>query len=158
MKMKQKVTSNPDQKFFAKYKEELERLMQTNYKNDGYLTPVAIVVDGKGEATFISTPYTCKEEKEAYLFFLKLYCKKHNAVAVYLINEATQAVATKENLKQYKTNGISGCTDTQDVAILVMETREENSITVFEADAKQRNLTNKKVTEKFDGNFARILT
>ena len=71
-----------------KIKESLLNSVKNNFKKDGRLDPVMILIGQDGQLAFISTPYTNNIEKQMMINGVKSVCKETNPAAIAMINEA----------------------------------------------------------------------
>ncbi len=144
-------------------KEVTIRMMKQNFKNDGKLFPVIMALEANGKMTYIGTPYRNQEEKKLTINYAKEICKKINAVAFFMINEAWVRKLTPEQAKQYseefKKSGkrISEYDDKKEVAIMVFETKTSSTLIMFDIDRQKNELVNMIASPSAGGDFQNIL-
>lgn len=144
-------------------KEANIEMMKQHFKKDGKLFPVIMAIEANGKITYVGTPYTNQEEKMKTLQYAKELCKKINAVAFFMINEAWVRKVNPEQYKQYleelKKTGkrVSEYGDRQEVAIMVFETRTSTMMYKFDIDRQKNELVNMECTTQAEGDFCKIL-
>lgn len=138
-------------------------MMKQNFKNDGKLFPVIMALEANGKMTYVGTPYRNHEEKKATINYAKLLCKKINAVAFFMINEAWVRKVTPEQMKEYseefKKSGkrISDYDDKKEVVIMVFETKTSSTLIQFDIDRQKNELINMITSPTGGGDFQHIL-
>jgi len=152
-----------DTQTLNKLKENTIETMKQNFKKDGKLYPVVMVIDDKEQMHYIGTPYTNHEEKKQMMTFVKDYVKDKKAIAIFIINEAwVRKIKVEDHQKvmeEMKKSGkrISDYDDKQEVAILVFETKTSSTIFQFEID-RQKNELGKVISSPMSGgDFKNIL-
>jgi hypothetical protein len=145
-------------------KESLTEGMKINFKNDGKLMPVAIVIAPDGKMTHIVTPYENQEEKALMMNAVRAICKNVDAIAVGVINEAWIRMVKKEDSKkaldEMKETGkrVSDYDDKKEVAFLMFETKLTGESITFDIDRTNNELINKRSGRTSGGDFANILS
>jgi len=157
--MKQITTAD-----LQKTKESLLESMKKNFKNDISILPAVFIIAPNGEMTIIPTPYRNQNEKDAMMGAVRQLCKKINAVAVCIINEAWVRAIKSEDydkvLKDMKETGkrISDYGDKKEVTLMMFQTKELSETITFDMDRVNRELINKISGETAGGDFANILS
>jgi hypothetical protein len=147
-----------------KVKDTLIEGMKTNFKNDGNIFPVVIVIGPSGSLTPIPTPYRTHEEKAFMMNIVRVICKKTDAIAVAVITEAWIKTVNKEDSKKFmeemKASGktVSDYGDKKEVAVIMFETKLTGETITFDMDRDNNKLINKISATTTGGDFANILS
>lgn len=149
-------------------KEAFIGAMKQNFINDGKLHPIVIILDSKLKPHIVSTPYKTKLEHKVMMEAMRGFCKKLNAVAIMIINEAYTLDIPKENqdefMNEYKKSGLEleNHPNRKEIATMIFETKLSHEAIVFEVD-RTNNPKGELVNEKRKGqivgsNFRDILS
>ena len=146
-----------------KIKESLVDKMKLNFKNSGSILPVVFIIAPNGDLTIIATPYTSHEEKDFMMNTVRQMCKRVDAIAVCIINEAWVRIAKgslKEAEKEMKDAGkrISDYDDKKEVALMMFETKLTGETIMFDMDRTNNELINKTGGMTAGGSFSNILS
>ncbi|HWY10234.1 MAG TPA: hypothetical protein VN026_02860 [Bacteroidia bacterium] len=147
-----------------KIKDTLLENMKENFKNDGEIYPVVIVITPNGDMHLIATPYSNQQEKNEMMNEVMTMCKNLDAIALFLINEAWIKKIKVEDYNKFtkemddKNKRISDYDDKEEVAMMMFETKLHCETIMFELDKVNRQLINRKGGMTKGGNFANILS
>ncbi len=147
-----------------KIKESILAGMKINFKNDGEISSMVIIIHPDGIHTYIQALYTTHAEKNIMLNVVKDVCKSVDAVAVITISEAWVKTVKPEEyknlVKQMKETGakISDFSDKKEVALMMYETKFTGQTITFEMDRANRELINEIRAETSGGDFANMLS
>lgn len=111
--------------------------MKKNFKNDGEISPVAIIISHDGQPNFIPTPYRDLDEKRMMMEGVRAICQKVDAIALFLINEAWIKQVDKNDkatIEKADKEGISSFDDKKEVAMMIFETKLTSQIISFDLD------------------------
>lgn len=146
-----------------KIKESNIESMKINFKRDGNLFPVVMIIAPDGGMTIIGTPYTSNKQKTKMMNEVKDMCKKIDAISVIIINEAWMKSVKKEDYDKYvnemKVTGkrVSDYSDKKECAIVIFETKFTNECVTFDIDRTNNELINRNSQMLAGGDFANIL-
>lgn len=146
-----------------KIKQTNLELMKSNFKRDKELYPTVMILEPNGNLQVIGTPYRSQEEKSAMMYAVKQTCKKVNAIAVFIINEAWVRKTTPEQFKkfneEFKRSGkrISEYDDKKEVAMMIFETKTSSTLFMFDIDREKNELINMISSPTGGGDFMHTL-
>lgn len=152
-----------DNEKLNKLKEATIESIKANFKRDKQVFPVCIIVEPDGKTQFIGTPFRNLEEKKVMMGYVKDTCKKVNAIAVFIINEAWVRKTTPEQYKQFneefKRSGkrISEYDDKKEVAMMIFETKTSSTLFMFDIDRQKNELVNMISSPTGGGDFMHTL-
>lgn len=146
-----------------KIKEKNIEMMKVNFKNYKTLYPVCIVIEPNGNFQAIGTPFKNQQEKNYMMNEVKNTCKKVNAVAIFIINEAWVRKTTPEQYKKFQEEfektgkRISEYDDKKEVAMMMFETKTSSTLFMFDIDREKNELVNMISSPTGGGDFKNIL-
>ena len=145
-------------------KEKLINAMKVNFKRDGGLDPVALLVSQEGEMAIVPTPYTNNNEKQLMIEGIKFVCKETKPAAVVMINEAWIKQIDKKDKgafeRELKETGksIKDYDDKKEIAIMMFETAQGHEMINYDIDRSKNELINEMRTNQVQGAFCNLLT
>ncbi len=136
--------------------------MKQNFKQDGTIYPVSIIVSGNGKLTIIKMPFADNEEKQLVFSGLRRLIVELDAVAIFLINEAWTVVRQEDYsrlMKEMRESGkqIKDLDDKKEVAMMIFETKLTTETIIFDLDKEKLELTNRISGTVDGGNFSNFL-
>lgn len=146
-----------------KIKQTNIELMKSNFKRDKELYPTVMILEPNGNLQVVGTPYRNQQEKDYMMGFVKETCKKVNAIAVFIINEAWVRKTTPEQFKkfneEFKNTGkrISEYDDKKEVAMMIFETKTSSTLFMFDIDRQKNELVNMVSSPTRGGDFMHTL-
>lgn len=146
-----------------KIKQTNIEMMKANFKRDKQLFPTVMILEPNGKLQVIGTPYRNQQEKVLMMNMVKYTCKKVNAVAVFIINEAWVRKTTPEQFKkfneEFKKSGkrISEYDDKKEVAMMIFETKTSSTSFMFDIDREKNELVNMISSPTGGGDFMHTL-
>jgi hypothetical protein len=149
-----------------KIKESLLNGMKENFKQEGSLEPITILVGQDGEMAIISTPYTNQTEKRLMIGGVKQMCKQMNPAAIAMINEAWMATIPKGSKsdqekfqKELKESGksVKDISGRKECAVMIFETAYSHEMIIRDIDKVNNDLINEMRTNKVESIFCNML-
>ena len=146
-------------------KEELVGKMKNVFSKFGFIEPMAVIICQDGKAFIMETPFSNEQEKQIIMAGVKALCRKFNAAAVAIINEAWVVEFDKEKFNQKDAEdmikhvgGVKNMPKRKECAICCFETLYEQEMITFGIDRNGRVLTDEQRTTNVSGNFSNILS
>jgi len=146
-----------------KIKESLLNGMKENFKKEGSLEPIMILVGQDGKLAIVSTPYTNQTEKRLMIGGVKQMCKQMNPAAIAMINEAWMAMIPKGERekfeKELKDSGksVKDVVGRKECAIMIFETAYSHEMIIRDIDKVNNDLINEVRTNEVESIFCNML-
>lgn len=147
-------------------KEQLLDKMKVVFSKFGIIEPMAFIICQDGKVFVVETPFSNAQEKQIMIAGIRVLCRKFNAAAVAIINEAwIVEFDNKENFNQEEVEsiikqvgGVRNMPQRKECAMCCFETSYGQEMITFSIDRNTGNLINEKRNNNVSGSFSNILS